>query len=43
MTGDMIPGNNSLHLPCFTELVKPGSEMMVKTVKKMPPCKHMWF
>lgn len=34
MTGDKIPGNNSLQLHCFTELVKPGSEMMVKTVKE---------
>lgn len=38
MTGDMISGNNSLHLPCFTELVKPRSEMMVKTVKTK--CHH---
>lgn len=31
MIDDKIPGINSLQLHCFPELVKPGSEIMIKT------------
>lgn len=31
MIDDKIPGINSLQLHCFPELVKPGSEIIIKT------------
>lgn len=36
MIDDKIPGINSLQLHCFPELVKPGSEIIIKTGLKCP-------